>query len=163
MTEEPGRFRVGVVGEDGEDVGEFVVRDRSGECRAAVDHLLPGIDAVESVEQCPVLAGAQFDQGGIELGSTARTQHSHRGVDTTDPGMDFGVVGDVYHPHHRDDRVAAQSAGHAVAVSPFEGLRQRRLDRVGQVESARIRRSSPNQRAISGESATQSTQASSET
>ncbi|WP_156677382.1 hypothetical protein [Nocardia sp. Root136] len=78
MTEEPGRFRVGVVGEDGEDVGEFVVRDRSVECRAAVDHLLPGIDAVESVEQCPVLAGAQLNQGGIELGSTARPQHSQR-------------------------------------------------------------------------------------
>ncbi|WP_405147305.1 hypothetical protein OG308_27160 [Nocardia salmonicida] len=64
MTEEPGRFRVEVVGEDGEEVGEFVVRDRSVECRAAVDHLLPGIDAVESGEQCPVVAGAHSTRVG---------------------------------------------------------------------------------------------------
>lgn len=49
--------------------------------------------------------------------------------------MDFGVVGDVHHSHHRDDRVAAHAAGNTVAVPPFEGLRQRRLDRVGQVDA----------------------------
>lgn len=134
MSQEPGRFQVGVVSEGVQGRGEFEVGEGGAQRWAPGYDGAPGVDGGEITEEGFGVAAAQVDEFGIEFGAAAGAQQGHDGGDAAGAPGGFAVVGDLHDSHDGFDFGSGQPGGHALAVPAFEGLGQCPPHLVGQAE-----------------------------